>query len=155
MKKGLKITLIVLAVIIIAIAGFVYTAFGEKTISALLNVESGNVQVNGVAVQGEKVLSERDTVKTTDGEATVTLYDSVIISLEPNTELTISDLTKSYPKVKQVSGSTWTKFADVVGVKNVDVETPTTVATVRGTEFGVDVEFFQIKPFTISGIVFF
>ncbi|HME87468.1 MAG TPA: FecR domain-containing protein, partial [Candidatus Nanoarchaeia archaeon] len=83
--------------------------------------------------------SENDKVKTENGRATLVLYDSVLISLNPNTEVIINDLTKQYPKVKQTQGSTWTKFADVVGVKNVDIETPDTVATVRNTEFGVEI----------------
>lgn len=140
MKKklsGLKITLIVLAVIVIGIVAFVYTTFGDNTTPAELTVESGTVQLNGNPVSGTSLLKLNDEVKTINGEATVTLYDSVVVTLEPNSDVVISDLTESYPKVKEVSGSVWTKFADVVGVKNFDVETPTTVATVRGTEFGV------------------
>lgn len=140
MKKGLKISLIVIALLIIAAVVSFTVIGGASTKPARLVVESDVVQVNGNAVQGEQDLKLNDDIKTVNGEATVILYDSVVVTLEPNSEVTISKLVQDHPGIKQVSGSTWTKFADVVGITTFDVETPTTVATVRGTEFGVDVQ---------------
>ncbi|MHA2022170.1 MAG: FecR domain-containing protein, partial [Candidatus Thorarchaeota archaeon] len=82
-----------------------------------------------------------DKVKTgDDGEASLILYESAIVSLEPNTEIAIADLSEEMVAIKQESGSTWNKFTGLSGLKGLEVETPDTVATVRGTEFGVDMD---------------
>jgi hypothetical protein len=91
------------------------------------------------ATDGMK-LSENDKVKTLDGEATIVLYESVMVSLEPNTEVSIADLSRESLAVEQNEGATWNKFTGITGIDEFSVTTPTTVATVRGTEFGVDMK---------------
>lgn len=144
MKKGLKIALIVIALVVIfAIVGFVMVA-GASTRTAFLKIDSGTVEVDtGKGWENaldNMDLSLEDKVRTVDGEAAVILYESIIIQLEPNTEIMIKDLAKENVVVKQESGSTWNKFTGLSGIEGYEVETPTTVATVRGTEFGVDLE---------------
>jgi len=143
MGKAIKIVGIGVGFLVIVVLAAYFILGGTSTEPARLIIDSELVQVNfgnGFKdVSGEITLKENDIVKTRNGEATIILYDSIIISLSQDTEVEISDLTKKYPKVKQTSGSTWNKFADIVGIENFDVETPTTVATVRGTEFGVKV----------------
>jgi hypothetical protein len=140
MKKGVKIAIGIVVVILLAAVFLFKSVTGEKTTPAYLVVDSGTVFVNGVLTQNEQDLKKGDIIRTESGEATVILYDSIIISLESNSEISLEALTKDHPQVKQVSGSIWTKFADVVGIQQFDVQTPNTVATVRGTEFGVDVD---------------
>ena len=116
----------------------------DKIEPAFLTVESGTVQLDSGAgyntVTGEVILSLNDKVKTLDGTATITLYETIITELEPNTEVSISTLAENNVKINQNSGSTWSKFTTITGIDSYEVETPTTVATVRGTAFGVNVE---------------
>ena len=141
MKKAYKILIIigiVLAVLIIGLITAAMVAFGS-TKAAYLQIESGEVQVN----QGEGYfpavdmmdLKESDFVKTLEGTAVIIFYDSSFIELEPNTEIQISKLSEKFTKVTQNSGSAWSKFTKITGMAGYEVETPNTVATVRGTEF--------------------
>ncbi|MFC1774797.1 FecR domain-containing protein [Nanoarchaeota archaeon] len=138
-----KLTLVFLIVIILAlgIVGYIgYSLTQGYTITAFLVLQEGGVYVDSgggwsPAHDGME-LSENDKVKTENAAADVVLYESVIVSLDPNTEITISDLAEDHPKVDLNYGSIWNKFTGLVGVSNYDVQTPTTVATVRGTEFG-------------------
>ncbi len=142
MKKALKIVLIVVAVLIIlAVVGFV-SVMGTSTRTAYLKIDNGTVEVDKgsgwTAAADNMDLSLNDKVRTADGEASVILYESIIVQLEKNTEVLIKDLAKNNVVVKQASGTTWNKFTGLSGVKGYEVETPTTVATVRGTEFGIN-----------------
>jgi hypothetical protein len=77
-------------------------------------------------------LEESDRLRTgTDGSVTLILYESVIIRLEENTEILISELSKDHKVVRQESGSMWSKVVKLGGVY--DVTTTSTTATVRGT----------------------
>jgi len=142
-NKALKIGIPIAAVVLL-IGISLAVMLGSSTRVAFLNVEEGAVEVdtgNGwvPATDGMK-LSEDDSVRTLEGKAVLILYESIIINLDENTEVTIADLSKDNVKVKQGSGSTWNKFANIMGIKGFEVETPTTVATVRGTEFWVDMD---------------
>ena len=147
-KKNKKLAYIILgiAVVIIIIAIFGYFKMtGSPTVAAFLNIYQGNVQVDHgsgwAAAQDGMNLAEQDHVKTMqDSEAAVVLHESVIVNMAPDTELFIKDLTKEHVKVEQPSGSTWNKFTGIAGVEGYSVETPTTVATVRGTGFEVNME---------------
>jgi len=66
------------------------------------------------------------------------LKESIFIDIDPETEVSIEELSKNSAKLKQNSGSTWSKFTALSGINSYSIETPTTVATVRGTEFGVN-----------------
>jgi hypothetical protein len=111
------------------------------TRAAFLNIHEGSVFFDtgsGWKIAGDGMeLSLGDKVKTDNGIADVILFESVIVSLDTNTVVSISSLAENYPKIALESGSVWNKFTGLVGVDHFDVETPTTVATVRGTEFGV------------------
>jgi hypothetical protein len=86
-------------------------------------------------------LSLEDKVRTKDdGSAVIVMYESILVELDANTEVSIEQLSKDKVKLNQQSGSTWNKFAAISGIKSFEVETPTTVATVRGTEFWVDMD---------------
>jgi hypothetical protein len=113
----------------------------SSTRVAFLNIEAGEVLVdqgNGweTAANGMKLALE-DRIKTGQAIASVVLYESAVISLSENTEIAIADLNKQKSIIKQVAGSTWNKFTGLSGLKGLEIETPTTVATVRGTEFRV------------------
>ncbi|MEM4263518.1 MAG: FecR domain-containing protein [Candidatus Woesearchaeota archaeon] len=134
------------AILVIAIiAGVAYfKIFKSSTTTAFLNIESGTVEVdtgNGWQLATDQMkLGLNDKIRTGTGKASVVLYESVIISLEPNTEISLKDLSKNSLKVEQPSGQTWNKFTGITGVSALSVETPNTVATVRGTFFGVGMQ---------------
>lgn len=143
LRIGLIITLI-LAVLFIG--GGMYTGlfglFLDKSVPAYLSttdsdvfVDSGNGWEKAV---NEMELSVNDKIKTGSGTANIILYESVIISLEKNTEVSVADLAKDNLAVKLKEGSTWNKFTGLSGIKNYEISTPTTVASVRGTSFAVN-----------------
>ncbi|MBD3304279.1 hypothetical protein GF343_03970 [Candidatus Woesearchaeota archaeon] len=81
-----------------------------------------------------------DKVKTGIGQASLVIHESIVISLNPNTEIQVKDLTKEHVNLEQPSGQTWNKFTEMAGVSELSIETPNTVATVRGTYFGVGMD---------------
>ncbi len=143
-KKQKKILMIAapIAVVVLLIGGGLFSLLGSSTTVAALNIEEGKVQVDtgsGWAdAQDGMELSISDKVKTLDGTAILVLYESIIVQLEKNTEIAIAELSKKNVKLNQNTGSTWNKFTAIMGVQNFEVETPNTVATVRGTEFWDD-----------------
>lgn len=146
MKKGHKILLrIGIAVVIFLISFTIITKIVVgSTKTAYLHIDEGIVEVdtgNGwqEAIDGMD-LGKKDSVRTLEGKATIVLYESSFITLDPNTEVTIAELAKSNTKIKQDSGKTWSKFNKITGMDNYEVETPNTVATVRSTEFQIDAD---------------
>jgi hypothetical protein len=133
-----------IAVVALVIIISLVVLLGSKTRVAFLTIEEGDVEVdNGQgwfdAVDGMK-LSVDDKVRTLNGKAIIILYESIIVQMDPDTEVSIEELSKKHTKLNQNSGSTWNKFAAIAGIKNFEIETPTTVATVRGTSFWVDMQ---------------
>ncbi len=144
MKRGIIIFLASIAVILVAAIILFLILKSSAVVIAVLNVEKGRVEVNSgsgweTAVDGMN-LNARDSIKTfDDGYAVVVLYESVIVQIEPNTEISLEELAKESVSIKQTSGYTWNKFLGLAGLKTYSVMTPTTVAAVRGTAFGVGV----------------
>ncbi len=136
-KKKLIITLSVVAIVVIALAVGYFSIVGSKTVAAQLHVESGGVLVNEKEVS-RTVLKEDDAIKTLDnGYATIILYESVIINLDPNTEVVIDDLINSHPKIEQKSGKTWNTFTKLLGIEDYSAKAGNSVASVRGTLFAL------------------
>ena len=145
-KPIIAYTIIAIIVILLAVGGYAYfAATGSPTVKAFLNIFKGQAQVdhgNGytAAADGQK-LALNDRVKTMqESEAAVVLHESAIINLDPDTEVSIKDLSEKHVKVAQNSGTTWNKFTGLAGMEGMSIETPTTVATVRGTFFGVKMD---------------
>lgn len=143
-KTSYIIGAIVIIIIAVLAGGYFYIT-GSSTRPAFLNVEAPVVQVDTgsgyqTATDGMD-LSIKDKIKTSEnGEATIVLYESTMVNLEPNTEVSIAELDSKRIGLEQNSGSTWNKFTGITGIDEFSVTTPTTVATVRGTEFGVDMK---------------
>jgi len=140
-----KTKLIISLVIILIVIGAAFFMFvPEKAAAALLYIEEGTVEINTgkgwTAASDEMKLKENTEVRTGEGKATIVLHDSEILRLEPNTHIKLNDLDQENIQIKQESGSTWNKVMKMTGTKGYEVETPNTVATVRGTEFAVIVE---------------
>ncbi|MBW2970438.1 FecR family protein [Candidatus Woesearchaeota archaeon] len=147
-KKFSKLTCAILGILVILliVAGIAFfTATGSPVTKAFLNIFTGETQVDHgkgyLPAKDGQELALNDKVKTLpESEAAVVLQESVIINLEPETEILIKDLAMEHIKVTQNTGTTWNKFTGLTGVEGLSIETPTTVATVRGTFFGVKMD---------------
>ncbi|MBT7902881.1 hypothetical protein HN587_03385 [Candidatus Woesearchaeota archaeon] len=144
-KHTLKIVLVSVVVIIllVLVAGY-FKLYKSPVTVAYLHLERGDVTVNTgngwQSAQQDMNLGLEDKVKTgANGKASIILYESVFVSLEPNTEVSIADLNKEHLLIKQETGETWNKFTTMMGVNGMSVQTPTSIASVRGTSFGVTV----------------
>ncbi|MEK6963782.1 MAG: FecR domain-containing protein [Nanoarchaeota archaeon] len=142
-KRSRTVWFVLGAIVILAlVGGGYYWLTGSPTRTAFLNIEEGKVEVNQgsswVSAVDNMDLKPSDKVRTLDGKATIVLFESILVSLDENTEVSIDSLVKEKVSVKQESGSTWNKFTGLSGVQSYEVTTPNTVATVRGTAFGVD-----------------
>ena len=131
---------IVLGVVILALGiGAYMVLVPPSPTDALLYIESGTVEVNlGSGWQTathEMELTAGNAIRTTDGEALVVIRESEFVYLEPNTELSLDEVTGKKVSITQAAGETWNKVNKLTGVEEFEVKTPNTVATVRGTSF--------------------
>ncbi len=135
--KKLAITAIVILVIL-AGAYFVFIAPKPAT-AAILYIEKEGVEVNtGSGWQtgaDEMELKKNSQVRTSQGEATIIFHEGEVMHLEPNSEVKLDEISGNEIKVTQLAGETWNKVTKISGISEFTVETPSTVATVRGTEF--------------------
>lgn len=159
MGAGVKI-LIGVVVAIIAIGAIAYfTLFSASADTpAFLYVDEGTVDVNTgsgwTKAINEMTLSQGASVRTgADGRATIVLHESEMVRLEPNSNVSIKDLSKDKLAVSQSSGKTVSQIRKLTGVTDFSVETPDTVATVRGTGFAVFVEEDGTEVLVDEGVV--
>ena len=146
--KALKLFLVIGAVIVVLLAltsVFVYQSLtGSETTPALLYVNSGVVEVNQgkgwVSAVHEMELGQGDSIRTLDGTATVVLFEGDVIRLASQTTITLSTVAEKTIALRQERGETWNQVAKLTGTRDYSVETPNTVATVRGTSFNVQTE---------------
>jgi len=152
--KKSRLRLIVVAIVVICLIGSVLLVintgfFGSEEAKAQLTFVSGNiVQVKHTGgswtdAENEMDLYESDSVKTGDSSAaTIILFKGSIIRLDSNTEITLKEIIEGEEtsvKIEQDAGRTWSTIQKISGIDNYEVETPTTVASVRGTSFDVNV----------------
>ena len=109
----------------------------SSTSDALLLSVDGDVSiVTGsttiTAVQGMR-LKVNEVVKTGQGRAIIVLRESMIVTLDSDSELRISSISPENVEVQHTQGRTWNKFTGLTGMKNYKATTPNTVAAVRGT----------------------
>jgi hypothetical protein len=137
---------LILLIILGSSAAMMFVPAGQTP--ALLYVNNGTVEVNHgtgyVTASDGMELSQDDSVRTGEGSATVVLFEGLLMTLKPKTEITISTLSRQAPRVKQSTGKVWSEITKIGGVENYKLQTPTTTATVRGTIFRNDrFDFYQ------------
>ena len=147
--KNMKYFLIIAVVIMVCIIGIFWFLQGSDVAQAQLIIESGEVYVKhagGSWVEGNSgmLLYQSDSIKTNNNSfATVVLFESSVIRLDSNTEIMIKQIIDSKEGknvlIQQDSGRTWNTVLKISGIDSYEVQTPTTVATVRGTSFDVHV----------------
>jgi len=146
--KALIIGVIVLAVIGIVGLLFFTGALQEKPAAAKLQIDKGTVEVKTDSAYrtaaNNMELKQGYSVRTlADSQATIIFLDSSVMRLDQNTEITLTRIdtaqNTSSITVTQSSGNTWNRVVRLSGISDYEVQTPTAVATVRGTAFSVDV----------------
>ena len=141
-KKILTAIGIVVLIVLVLLAVFALPLITESS-TAVLTIEQGSVQVAQSplrTVTGDVALKQGDTIKTgPDGKASVVLFGSSVVRLDSNTEINFAELQaqKDARKVSidQKSGRVWSRVIKLSGVENYQVNTPRSVAAIRGTGF--------------------
>ena len=146
-KRYLIIIPIIVIICIIALLWFTQTS---ESVTAQLIIDSGTVQVkheggSWTAAENGILLSSSDAIKTgPNTSASVIFFESSIIRLDSNTEITIQQIIQQDEeisiRIQQDAGRTWNTISKISGIDDYEVQTPTTVASVRGTAFVVIVE---------------
>jgi len=141
-----KRNLIILIVILLLIGGISLAAanlYRSATTPAILYIDSGEVEVDlgsgWETAENEISLAREDKVRTLEGEATIVFYESEVLSLEPHTEVSIETLLDDNIQLHQETGETWSRVSKLTGTRDYEIETPTTVATIRGTAFNLKI----------------
>ncbi len=150
-----KLRLIIPVIVMLCIIGLVLFTLNSDVIDidessdeakAQLIVESGNVQVKSggglwASAQNGTLLYQSDSVKTgSNTSASIVLFKTSIIRLDSNTEVTIREIQQAEEtsvEIEQNSGRTWNTIKKISGIDDYEVQTPTTIASVRGTSFDV------------------
>ncbi len=148
-----KLHLLIPVIIIICIIVFVWFIFTPEVVAdkakAQLIIESGTVEVKSegeawTSAENGMYLYSSDSVKTGDNSsASIILFETSIVRLDSNTQVTIEELIRkdeTSVTIQQDSGRTWNTVYKISGIDNYEVQTPTTVASVRGTAFVVIVQ---------------
>ena len=148
---GRRFFLIVSVIVVICIIGVLWFALnpGGVTARAQLIIDSGVVQVRHdggwFSAENGTYLYQSDSVRTGDNSsATIVLFESSMVRLDSNTEVTLQELIREGGEtsvtIDQGAGRTWNTVSKISGIDDYEVQTPTTVASVRGTAFVVIVE---------------
>ncbi len=145
--------MIIPLIIIICIIVFAWIILNPEVVAekieAQLIIESGDVQVKSgegswTSAENGMALHQSDSIKTGDNSsASIILYKTSIVRLDSNTEITLEELIREEETritIQQDSGRTWNAVNKISGIDNYEVQTPTTVASVRGTGFVVIVK---------------
>ncbi len=115
--------------------------------TAILASVTGDVQVqrNQIwsAAKTDDKVSQDDIIKTgNNASATVLFGSGSLMRVDANSQITLSNYSKDGDnwiiKINQIVGRTWNRVQKLVGASIYEVNTPTAVATVRGTAFGID-----------------
>ncbi len=128
----------------------------EKKMESLatLAVHSGEVFVNDGSASAGMDLHAGDIIKTmAKSKASVVFFDSSVLRLDENTEIVVKKLAKGSVDLKQSAGQTWSRVLKLSGIQEYTIETPNTVATVRGTGFAVKVSDGDTKVMVKEGKV--
>ncbi len=145
MKKIFWIIGTVLLVIIVLIIGtisYLRSQTGLELTPATLYPQ-GNVNVERgtqkLLATEEFELQTKDIIITNpDSSAKVALFNSIFVDIDSNTKVSLESLKKDNIQLNQEYGSTWSKVTKLFAVNNYNLQTPNSIASVRGTEFGTE-----------------
>jgi hypothetical protein len=140
-------------VIIIVIIGIVWLLLIPDVTAdeprAQLVIDYGTVQVKNeggswTSAENGMDLYQSDSIRTGDNSsASIILFETSIVRLDSNTKVTLEEIIREEETtvtLQQDSGRTWNTISKISGIDDYEVQTPTTVASVRGTAFVVIVD---------------
>ncbi len=107
-----------------------------------VQVKKGEVWSTAVA---EDEIAESDVIKTSfDSQATLLFDSGSIIRVDQNSQIALSEYSRDGDswiiKINQIFGRSWNRVQKLIGGSIYEVNTPTAVATVRGTTFAIDAD---------------
>lgn len=114
---------------------------------AVLASVTGDVQVKKGEVwtkaSAEDEVAQSDVIKTSfNGQATLLFGSGSMIRVDQNSQIALSEYSRDGEswiiKINQIFGRSWNRVQKLIGGSVYEVDTPTAVATVRGTTFGID-----------------
>lgn len=124
----------------------------DSATAALLYVTEGEItyikkeKEKSVGVSDDPtLLSSGSKLSTRHGKGHIIFPDGSLMSLDQETEVVIT-FTLDRTSIQQLIGRTWHRVVRLSGSGSYEVITPTAVAAVRGTRFGVDVVTEKGKP---------
>ncbi|MBI3554610.1 MAG: FecR domain-containing protein [Elusimicrobia bacterium] len=119
----------------------------EESWDARLADVKGDVQIfegggeQGLPAEKDMPVNEGDRLLLgADGSADLTLDGGSLIHLSANTDFTVGQLDRKSTAFKLAFGTFLAKIEKLLSAQSLIVQTPTAVAAVRGTEFGVEVD---------------
>lgn len=120
-----------------------------KEFGEVLYKENGDYQN---LAEDEKELKNGSFVKVVNGSAHVLFANNSLLSIDSNSEVEIKSENGNID-INQLAGNTWNRVKKLTSNESYTVTTPTALATVRGTVFGVEVGNLISGFYTIEGKV--
>lgn len=156
-----KLLILLLAVVAVLVCFFIFNKdkiTGDKSANEAnitLFRESGEVYYNAAGLSAQQVLNENKTevnitsgteVRTQDGTGYIIFPDNSMLSIDTNTSITVT-YTPQKVFIFQTLGNTYHRVKSLESGQAYEVETPGTLAAVRGTKFAVmlDAESTDVK----------
>lgn len=144
--KGCLIVFVILLVVGSVAGYFGYKAIGKRVKELIppqpttLTIDKGTVTGKSGSMVSGAILNDGDLIKTGEASAaTIVLPNGSETRLDENTSLTIT-ATGDSVSLFQNLGRSWSRVVKLSGAKeSFEIETPTAVATVRGTAFATTV----------------
>lgn len=142
----LNIALIAILLILLSVVGFVFASITTASIGNLQIYQGSAEVIRSGKIEPAKTgagIRTSDTIKTADhSKIAVVLKDSSIVRLDANTEVEVGNIDYQGGKIKDADfklklGRFWSKVTPLSPGGNFNIETPTIVASVRGTRFNV------------------
>ena len=136
------IAVIIIAVVLAVVGAVYFMIFPSAEPPATLVIRAGTVEVNSgnswaTATSGMQLSADYSVRTGADGDAVVIFFGASALRLGPNTEIRLSEILTNFTSIELSNGQTWSRILKVSGIEEYEIETPTTVATVRGTGFAV------------------
>ncbi len=128
------------ALIALCVAGFIPLIGQDGKAVVVRLIGSARVESGGKwsALARNSVVNDSDTIETGAQSQVVIQYKGIEVRLGANTKLKVESLIddKKPAKLKLLSGFSWASVKDQ-GKRGLSIQSPTTVAAVRGTKFAL------------------
>ena len=149
-STGKRFRLIIPVIAIICVIGLMWLILSPDVVvadkpKAQLVIDFGTVQVkhageSWTTAENGTYFYQSDSIKTGDNtSASIILFESSIIRLDSNTEVTIQELIQqdeeTSVKIEQDTGRTWNTISKMSGIDNYEVQTPTTCTSLMALSF--------------------